>query len=347
MDAADVVGDVLREAAVDREPGGPVSLVHAAVVEAGRVGAGEAVEAAAAAVVDVDRDPVADRDLVDGAAGAHHRAGPLVAGRERPERRLAGQGDVLKPHVGPAGAAHGDLHQHLGGAHRRHRLLHDLQPARRREHGGPHRRRHRSELAGDPRPVAHAGASLDSASQRRKSSASTTGSSRKKGVESWVVSTWTRISSGPSVVARPGERVAQVLGRVHLARTCPAARQRHGHQVHVGRRGRLAAGGQVDPVVEHVHDQAARLEVANGADHAEPHQQRAVALDDQRLAVSADPERHAEAPGDGLPHAVEVDQVVRLAAGHGEHLAGRATEGQDHRVVGEGTVELGQHLVTN
>ena len=138
VDAADVVHDVLGESAVTRESRCPVPFIGLAVVLARGVGAVEAVSASAAPVMDVDRDPLADRNLVDTLAACHHSAGPLVARCERTVGRLAGKGVGLDRHIGSAGPAHRDPDQHLVVLRTRHRLVDDPQVIRAEEHGRTH-----------------------------------------------------------------------------------------------------------------------------------------------------------------------------------------------------------------
>src|SRR5919106_370578 len=126
---------------------GPVAIVLVAVVlavvEARGVHALPAALAAAAAGVDLDRDPLARLELVDVRPELDHRAHVLVAGREPlVERKPAldhggggGRGDV---EIG--GADGGGLHPHqdLGRARLGHRLVNQAQLIRIAQHPGPH-----------------------------------------------------------------------------------------------------------------------------------------------------------------------------------------------------------------
>ena len=128
----DVVDRVLAEAAVGGEAVGAMALVHVAVVHAvvvaRRVHALAAALALAAAGVDLDRDAIADLELVDARPERDDGAHVLVARRpvlvERQaafDQRRRAVIDHLQ--IGGADRDRVDAHQHLGLARHRHRLL--------------------------------------------------------------------------------------------------------------------------------------------------------------------------------------------------------------------------------
>src|SRR5262245_36186436 len=108
----DVVHRVLGEPAVAGEPLRAVPLGDVAVVQAGGVPALDTVLAAVAALVDLDRDAIADAELVDTRTERGDGAGVLVAHHEA-AGRLALQRAVQHLHVGAADRRDLDLQQHF------------------------------------------------------------------------------------------------------------------------------------------------------------------------------------------------------------------------------------------
>ena len=139
----DAVDGVFGKAAVRAEAVGAMALLAVAVVEAGGVHALAAALAAAAAGVHLDRDAIADLELVDGRTELHHRAHVFVARRKAfVERRSAvddrGQPVLDDLDVGGADGDGVDAHQHFGAAGFGHRLFDQAEFVRAAQHPGLH-----------------------------------------------------------------------------------------------------------------------------------------------------------------------------------------------------------------
>src|SRR5262249_14018183 len=107
-----VVHRVLGEPAVAGQSLGTVTLRDVAVIQAGRVPALDAVLAPVAALVDLDRDAIADPELVDPGTEGGDRPRVLVAHHET-AGRLALECAVQHLHVGTTDRRDLDLEQHL------------------------------------------------------------------------------------------------------------------------------------------------------------------------------------------------------------------------------------------